>query len=88
MRKIITKTLAEIYLKQGYLQEAYEIYRILNQKNPCDDEISNRLNELEKRLKNSKNQSSKDEILKSLNKWLKNIEKRKKINEWVQEKKE
>ncbi len=81
MVKIITKTLADIYLMQGHFKEAYEIYKILHQKNPDDQEIIKRLNELEKRLKDSKNLSSKEEILNTLKRWLENIEKRKKTNE-------
>lgn len=87
MPKIITKTLAEIYMKQGHLREAYEIYRILHQKNPQDEEVINKLNELEKKLEDSKYQSPKQEILNILTKWLENIEKRKRANERLREKK-
>ncbi len=85
MDRIATKTLAEIYYQQGHLQKAYEIYRILSQKNPEDIEINKRLTELEERLGLSSNyiqskSHSKEEKIDILKRWLENIRKRKKIN--------
>jgi hypothetical protein len=85
MDRIATKTLAEIYIEQGHLKEAYEIYKLLHQKNPHDNEILIKLNELEKKLANSSPSAqphyrSKKEIIDLLTKWLENIEKRKRTH--------
>ena len=50
MDRMITKTLAEIYLKQGDLRRAYEILKILSEQDPNDKEIENKLIELSERL--------------------------------------
>ena len=50
MDPMMTKTLAEIYLQQGYLQEAYEIFRVLSEKDPSNIEIQKRLKELSEKL--------------------------------------
>jgi DNA-binding SARP family transcriptional activator len=47
---MITKTLAEIYLKQGDLRKAYEIFKILSEQDPSDKEIQKKLLELSERL--------------------------------------
>ena len=76
-----TKTLAEIYLQQGHLQEAYEIYKALAEKDPFDAEIQKRLEELREKLHPSPPPSfpyplSRKEKLQHLEKWLANIRKR------------
>ena len=81
MEHMTTKTLAEIYLEQGHLQEAYEIYRALAEKDPFDPEIQKRLEELKERLHPSPPSSfpsplSKEEKIRHLEKWLANIRKR------------
>ena len=50
MDRMITKTLAEIYLKQGDLRKAYEIFKILSEQDPSDKEIQKKLIELSERL--------------------------------------
>ncbi len=50
MDRLITKTLAEIYLQQGHLQEAYSIFKTLSEKNPADEELQRRVRELEEKL--------------------------------------
>jgi thioredoxin-like negative regulator of GroEL len=50
MDRLITKTLAEIYLKQGDLRKAYEILKILSGQDPSDKEIKEKLIELGERL--------------------------------------
>jgi predicted Zn-dependent protease len=50
MDRIITKTLAEIYLQQGHLQEAYEIFKDLSEKDPFDPKIEKRVKELREKL--------------------------------------
>jgi len=50
MDRLYTKTLAEIYLQQGHLQEAYSIFKILSGKNPEDAELQDRVRELEEKL--------------------------------------
>ena len=50
MDRMITKTLAEIYLKQGDHRKAYEIFKILSEQEPFDKEIQKRLIALSERL--------------------------------------
>ncbi|RPJ11788.1 MAG: hypothetical protein EHM36_00805 [Deltaproteobacteria bacterium] len=45
-----TKTLAAIYLKQGHLREAYQILKVLSEKDPFDREIRAKLREVGERL--------------------------------------
>jgi len=50
MDRMITKTLAEIYLKQGDLRKAYEILKVLSEQDPSDKETRQKLIELSERL--------------------------------------
>jgi DNA-binding SARP family transcriptional activator len=50
MDRMITKTLAEIYLKQGDLRKAYEILKILSEQDPSDKDVWKKLVELSERL--------------------------------------
>jgi DNA-binding IclR family transcriptional regulator len=50
MDRMITKTLAEIYLKQGDLRRAYEIFKVLSEQDPSDREVEAKLTELSERL--------------------------------------
>jgi hypothetical protein len=75
-----TKTLAEIYLQQGHLQEAYEIYKTLAEKDPFDQEIQKRIEELKEKLYPSPPLNfpyplSKEERIRLLKKWLATIKK-------------
>ncbi len=84
MDRLATKTLAEIYLKQGYLQEAYEIYKTLAEKDPSDSEIQKKIKELEVKVHPSPphqlaHSLSREEKIRYLEKWLANIRKLKKI---------
>jgi thioredoxin-like negative regulator of GroEL len=87
MERVITKTLAEIYLEQGHLQEAYEIYKALSEKDPSNKEIQRKRRALEEQLQvgpsrqegnpstpRSRSDAKKLRILKQ---WLANIQKRK-----------
>jgi hypothetical protein len=81
MEPIATKTLAEIYLRQGHLQEAFEIYKTLAEKDPFDQEIQDKVEELREKLypsllSNFTYPLSKEEKLRHLEKWLANIQKR------------
>lgn len=81
MNRLTTKTLAEIYLQQGHLQEAYEIYKALAEKDPLDPEIQKRVKELKEKLHlppppDFPNPLSKEERIRHLEKWLANIRKR------------
>jgi hypothetical protein len=81
MEHMTTRTLAEIYLQQGHLQEAYEIYKALAQKDPFDVEIQKRLEELREKLHPSPPSGfpyplSRKEKIEHLEKWLANIRKR------------
>ncbi len=78
-----TKTLAEIYIKQGDIQKACEIYRILAERDPSDIEIRKRLNELDLELNPSRPSTpfpprSREEKIRFLERWLAHIEERKK----------
>lgn len=50
MDRMITKTLAEIYLRQGDLRKAYEILKALSEQEPSDKETRRKLTELSERL--------------------------------------
>lgn len=81
MDRIATKTLAEIYLQQGYVQEAYEIFKALAEKDPHNVEIKHRLEELVEKLSPSPPLAhlplrSREEKIRFLEKWLTNIHKR------------
>ena len=81
MDRMVTKTMAELYLQQGHLQEAYEIYRALAEKDPFDPEIQGRVNELKEKLHPSPPPKfsyplSMEERVRYLEKWLANIRKR------------
>ena len=79
MGEIITKTLAEIYLRQGDLQKAYDIFRTLSRENPSDAEIQERLKELSEKLTSSpayQTTSSTERRIQTLNRWLNNIQRR------------
>jgi hypothetical protein len=83
MDRMATKTLAEIYLQQGYLQEAYEIFKTLAEKDPGDPEIQKRVIELREKLHPSPPPDfpyplSKKEKIRNLEKWLANIRKQRK----------
>ena len=81
MDRIATKTLAEIYLKQGHFREAYEIFKILAEKDPSDLGIKNNLEALTKQFASSSTDiprplRSKEEHIHFLENWLDNIRKR------------
>jgi tetratricopeptide (TPR) repeat protein len=83
MDRMATKTLAEIYLQQGHVQEAYEIYKALIEKDPNNTEIKLRLEELSKQLYPSSllphsPPRSKEERIRFLERWLVNIRERRK----------
>jgi len=50
MGRLVTKTLAEIYLQQGHLEEAYALFKTLSERAPEDVELKNRLKELEEKI--------------------------------------
>ncbi len=87
MDRLITRTLAEIYLEQGHLREAYEIYKALCEKDPSNEEIQGKRRALEARLRldplsregdPSKPLSrSPEEKIRILRRWLSNLQKRK-----------
>lgn len=83
MDQIPTKTLAEIYFKQGDLRKAYEIYKILSDKDPSDPEIQKKLNELDQKVNPSHPSAqplprSREEKIRFLERWLAHIRERKK----------
>ncbi len=83
MDEIATRTLAEIYLDQGDLQKAYDIYKILSARDPSDLEIKERLKHLEQQLGITSSRTPspirpREERIKLLQQWLQNILERKK----------
>lgn len=53
---IVTETIADIYTKQGYLKEAFDVYNMLIENNhPNKRRIQEKLYELERNLVNDKN---------------------------------
>jgi tetratricopeptide (TPR) repeat protein len=49
----VTETMAELYLQQGYVQEALDIYRQLAAQNPADDTLRERVKQLEQGSRSS-----------------------------------
>jgi tetratricopeptide (TPR) repeat protein len=80
MEHLATRTLAEIYYQQGHFQEAYEIFKILLEKDPNNKEIQDKLRELNEKLILSSSSHrlppSKEEKIRLLKKWLANIQER------------
>jgi predicted Zn-dependent protease len=75
MDKFTTKTLAEVYVQQGYLQEAYDIFKTLAEKDPSDPEIQKRVEELREKLhlsppSDSPSPLTKEEKIRQLETWL------------------
>jgi len=83
---MVTKTLAEIYLKQGHLREAYQILKALSEKDPFNQEVQERLKEVSERLGLSNHPEpveassvlSEEERIRILQKWLSNIQEQRK----------
>jgi hypothetical protein len=50
MDRLVTKTLAEIYLQQGHFEEAYSLFKTLSERDPEDVELKDRLKELEEKM--------------------------------------
>lgn len=46
----LTKSLAEVYAKQGHILMALEIYKRMQETNPADSDLVNRISELESHL--------------------------------------
>jgi len=67
-----TITSARIYEEQGHLREALGIYQKLQEANPYDEEISNKIAELQSRISAQPSYSSVQ--VEILQRWLRNIE--------------
>ena len=83
MEQIKTKTMAEIYLKQGHLQEAYDIFKTLAEKDPSDQEIREKLRILNLKMDLISSPSpssvlSKEDRIEFLERWLTHIQSRRK----------
>jgi tetratricopeptide (TPR) repeat protein len=80
--KISTSTIAEIYIKQGHLKRALEIYRDILVADPENTAIQNKIQDLIGRIKGSGSTevdiplyfSKTGRIITRLNKWLSNLE--------------
>ena len=82
MSRIVTKTMAEVYIQQGHLEEAYEILKALAEKDPSDPDLRKKLKEVGDKLApalppNDDRSSSKEEKIRILERWLANIQERK-----------
>ncbi|OGP66028.1 MAG: hypothetical protein A2170_15505 [Deltaproteobacteria bacterium RBG_13_53_10] len=83
MDRILTKTLANLYIQQGHLHKAYEILQALLEKDPSDPDVLEKIKRLRERLDlshgplNEASHSSEGRI-EILNKWLGNVRRRKK----------
>jgi hypothetical protein len=83
MEPMATKTLAEIYLSQGHFQEAYQILKILSEKDPFDEDVREMLREVSEHLglshppqrEESRPVLSEQERIGILKAWLANIQK-------------
>ncbi len=81
MGRLITKTMAEIYLRQGHVREAYEIFKALSERDPLDPEIQEKLTELKRKLDipgGRKSLNSSEAKIRFLKRWLANIQEQKK----------
>ncbi len=54
-----TKSMAEVYAKQGHTLLALEIYKGIFEKDPSDSEAGNRISELETRLSSRREKTTK-----------------------------
>ena len=84
MEQIKTKTMAEIYLKQGHLQEARDIFKTLAEKDPSDQEVREKLRILNLKVglispPSPSSVLSKEERIEFLERWLTHIQSRRKI---------
>ena len=77
MDRMTTKTLAEIYLKQGHFREAYDILKSLAEQDPANLEIQTRLKELREKLE-SPPPPAVEERIATLKAWLSAIQARRK----------
>jgi hypothetical protein len=83
MEEIKTKTMAEIYLKQGHLQEARDIFKALAERDPSDHEVREKLRILNLKmgsisLPSPSSVPSKEERIEFLERWLTHIQSRRK----------
>ena len=87
---ITTETIAELYIKQGYLDKAIDIYQTLYDADPYNEEIKGKLDELKRQgpvvsgqgpesggqqsLESEKPETEEGENVKRLEAWLKSIQ--------------
>ncbi|MCK4619129.1 MAG: hypothetical protein LWX02_08040 [Deltaproteobacteria bacterium] len=64
-----TKTMANVYAKQGYFAKAVEIYRHLLKYDPESRELNDLLSEVEKKL-NEKQKKDRESLEKLFRKWI------------------
>ncbi len=80
MDRLITKTMAEIYLRQGHVREAYDILKELSERDPLNPEIQEKLAELKRKLDaptGRKPLDSTEAKIRFLRRWLANIQREK-----------
>ena len=79
--RMMTKTLAEIYLQQGHAKEAFEILKTLHERDPSDREVEEKLKELSQKYGFSLLPAAEarpvEERIRILQEWLDRIKERK-----------
>jgi len=84
MDQLASKTLADVYMKQGHFQQAYEILKSLSEKDPSDAEVRMKLEEAKEKLGLPFSQlhrpvASPGGKIQILEQWLSNIKKTEKM---------
>jgi hypothetical protein len=57
-----TKSLAEVYAQQGHISTALQIYRRIEERNPSDNSVANRITELKERLYSRRGTKAETEV--------------------------
>ena len=84
MDQLASKTLAEVYLKQGHFKEAYEIFKSLLEKDPSNPEVQTKLEEVRQKLARPSSPAQEPVVppegkIQTLEKWLSNIRRMEKV---------
>jgi len=64
-----TETMAKVYADQGYLEKAAEIYKYLLEREPDQQNLIEKLSEIEKRVHEKKN-AGKEHLVLLFNQWV------------------
>jgi tetratricopeptide (TPR) repeat protein len=78
-----TLTLSELYISQGHLDMAYDVLREILKKDPGNQEVVNRLQDVKAMINERKNKEksshsrTNEDVIQELTRWLKNIDRAK-----------